>query len=110
MPPGTLLRWMPQDEKPYRVYRGGRTKGKVPAPTGPGRGRRAEAEKPAAGAHFRGPNARRLLKRVKWRRWLPIGLAVLLALFVAWGIFSYIAIGSGVTAANKRLTPMRALR
>jgi LCP family protein required for cell wall assembly len=94
---------MPQDEKPYRVYRGGRTKGKVPAPGGPGRGRRAEAEKPAGGSHFRGPNAKRILKRVAWRRWLPIGFAVLLVLFVIWGITSYIAIGAGVSDANNRL-------
>jgi LCP family protein required for cell wall assembly len=94
---------MSQDEKPYRVYRGGRTKGKVPAPAGPGRGRRAGAEKPAGGARFRGPNAKRVLKRVAWRRWLPVGLAVLLVLFVVWGITSYIAIGSGVSDANDRL-------
>src|SRR5215208_4518159 len=36
---GTLLRRMPSEEKPYRVYRGGRTKGKVPAPARPGRRR-----------------------------------------------------------------------
>jgi LCP family protein required for cell wall assembly len=94
---------MPEEEKPYRVYRGGRTKGKVPAPSGPGRGRRAEAEKPATGARYRGPNAKRALKRVAWRRWLPIGFAVLLVLFVVWGVFSYLAIGSGVSDANDRL-------
>jgi LCP family protein required for cell wall assembly len=94
---------MAEDEKPYRVYRGGRQKGKVPAPAGPGRSRRAEAEKSAAGAQFRGPNAKRILKRVAWRRWLPIGLAVLLVLFVVWGVTSYIAVNSGVSDANKRL-------
>jgi LCP family protein required for cell wall assembly len=94
---------MAEDEKPYRVYRGGRQKGKVPAPGGPGRSRRAEAEKPAPGAQFRGPNAKRILKRVSWRRWVPIGLAVLLVLFVVWGVTSYIAVASGVSDANKRL-------
>jgi LCP family protein required for cell wall assembly len=94
---------MPQDEKPYRVYKGGRTKGKVPAPSGPGRGRRAEAEKKAGGAHFRGPNAKRVLKRVAWRRWLPIAVAVLFVLFIVWAVTSYIAIGSGVSEANSRL-------
>ena len=33
-PAGTLLRRMAPDEKPYRVYEGGRVKGKVPAVPG----------------------------------------------------------------------------
>ena len=100
---------MAPDEKPYRVYKGGRAKGKVPAPRSASRGRASGG----GGGRYRGPGAVRtspggslaFLKRVRWRRWLPIGLATLLALWLIWAVASFFAVGSGVSAANKRLDP-----
>src|SRR5215208_2757173 len=57
---GTLLRRMPSEEKPYRVYRGGRTKGKVPAPARPGRRRDGGGSNGTGGAvEYRGPDSPR---------------------------------------------------
>src|SRR5437868_7926621 len=107
MQPGTLLCRMAPEEKPYRVYKGGRAKGKVPAP------RSARRTRPSrdGGGRYRGPGALRtaptggfaFLKRVRWRRWIPIGVATLLALWLVWAVASFFAVGSGVSAANKRL-------
>lgn len=102
---------MAEEEKPYRVYKGGRVKGKVPAPGGPPRGkaqRDREGDEPGRyrgpGAVRRGPRGRlAFLKRVSRRRWLPIGFAALVALWLLWAITSYITVSSGVSAANKRL-------
>jgi LCP family protein required for cell wall assembly len=99
---------MAVDDKPYRVYKGGRTKGKVPAPKGPSRSRRS------GGGGYRGPGARprggrlAFLRRFRWGFWLPIGFAVLLLLVLAWAVASYFSVKSGVEAANKRL-PRRAV-
>ena len=97
---------MSPDEKPYRVYKGGRTKGKVPAPSrqtrasrrsGLGRGR-ARLRRPAA-FRFGTP------KRPPWRRIILLGLVVLVLLFVAWAVAGYFSFSSGVSDANKRLDP-----
>jgi hypothetical protein len=101
---------MAPEEKPYRVYKGGRAKGKVPAPSGRQRPRARRARR-GDGSGYRGPGARQragggglaFLKRVQWRRWLPIGLAVLLGLFLIWAVTSYFAVRSGVSDANARL-------
>ena len=98
---------MAPEEKPYRVYKGGRTKGKVPAPSGssPKRAKAGgEGRYRGPGAVRRGPSGRlAFLRRVSWRRWLPIGLGGLVALVLLWAIISYITMSSGVSAANKRL-------
>jgi LCP family protein required for cell wall assembly len=98
---------MAPEEKPYRVYKGGRAKGKVPAPKRP-----ARARSRTDGAGYRGPGARQrpggrwaFLKRLRWRFWLPIGFAALIVLVLAWAIASYFALHGGVSAANKRLPP-----
>jgi LCP family protein required for cell wall assembly len=97
---------MPPDEKPYRVYKGGRTKGKVPAPSrqtrasrraGVGRSR-MRLRRPAA-FRFGAP------RRPPWRRIILLGLLVLVLLFVAWAVASYFSFSSGVSDANKRLDP-----
>jgi LCP family protein required for cell wall assembly len=99
---------MAREEKPYRVYRGGRVKGKVPAPGG-GKAGRTRSGGDRGG--YRGPGARPrpgggrfgFLRRISWRRWAPIGLATLVGLFLIWALTSYIALSSGVSEANKRL-------
>jgi LCP family protein required for cell wall assembly len=102
---------MAPDEKPYRVYKGGRAKGKVPAPssTSPAKGRRGVGG--AKGGRYRGPGAVRrppsgrlaFLRRAPWRRWVPMTIGSLVALFLLWSIISYVTMSSGVSDANKRL-------
>jgi LCP family protein required for cell wall assembly len=92
---------MPGEEKPYRVYRGGRQKGKVPLQTRPGRG--AARARGRDGSDYRGPGP--IKQGKKWSRGRRIGivLGALLLLLVVWAVASYFAFRSGVTAANKRL-------
>ena len=85
-----MTRRMPSGEKPYRVYRGGRVKGKVPSLPKPERSDRRERR-------FRLRPSRR------WLRWIPAGLAVLLVFVLAWALASYFQFRDGVSAANKRL-------
>src|SRR5262249_56920848 len=75
---GTLLRRMPPDEKPYRVYKGGRTKGKVPAPSRQtraprkaGLGRSRMRLRRSAAFRFGTP------RRPPWRRIILLGLLAL---------------------------------
>jgi LCP family protein required for cell wall assembly len=91
---------MAREEKPYRVYRGGRVKGKVPA-TGsrPSRAAREESRK-----EYRGPGAARSgTGRPRWGRRIGIAALVVLVLIVVWAVASWFAFSSGVSDANKRL-------
>jgi LCP family protein required for cell wall assembly len=82
---------MPSGEKPYRVYRGGRARGKVPKLPKPGR---------------EGGDRRRLNLRPnrRWLRWIPVVLGLFLVVLVVWGLASYFQFRDGVSAANKRLS------
>ena len=96
----TILRRMARQDKPYRVYRGGRTKGKVPTLPRPersggrGGGRRAPARQPVA------PPRRR---RLSPGRRIGLVLLLLVLALVAWGVASYLAFQRGVREANERL-------
>jgi LCP family protein required for cell wall assembly len=94
---------MPQEEKPYRVYRGGRVKGKVPAPARRARAEREKRDRGDGRVEYRGPGARE--RSVSWGRRIAIGLLVVLVLAVVWGVTSYLAFRGGVRQANKRLDP-----
>ena len=102
---------MAREEKPYRVYRGGRAKGKVPSATPrPGRAQRDASSGRARGdrksdgrVDYHGPGARP--KQVRWGRRIGLGVLVLLLLIVVWAVASYFAFSSGVSDANKRLDP-----
>jgi polyisoprenyl-teichoic acid--peptidoglycan teichoic acid transferase len=98
---------MAPDEKPYRVYKGGRVKGKVPtAPPQQARKPRAVAA-PPGGPRVPGPSRFRLRlpRRPPWRRIIPLTLLVLILLFVAWAVASYFSYSGGVGDANARLDP-----
>jgi len=90
---------MATGEKPYRVYRGGRVKGRVPLerpqsrPGRPDRNGRSPSE----------PRVRRPRRRWSWKRRIGIALVALLILFVVWGILGYLSFRSGVAKANERL-------
>jgi|SRR5579862_817691 len=83
-------------EKPYRVYKGGRQKGKVPLP-----GREERDRKPE---RRQGPG-RRQRRPWTWRRWTLLAVVALIVLAVIWGVAGYLSVHSGVSDANKRLPP-----
>lgn len=87
---------MATGEKPYRVYRGGRTKGKVPLD-------RPQARPDRNGRTPREPKIRRPRRRWGWRRRIGLGLVVLFVLVLIWGIAGYLSFRSGVKKANERL-------
>jgi polyisoprenyl-teichoic acid--peptidoglycan teichoic acid transferase len=92
------------EQKPYTVYKGGRARGKVPLQRrGAAPSRDGKREAP-----YRGPGAKPPSRR-RWRRWIVLGVVVLLGLIVAWAVASYLAVRSGVKEANARLgRPARA--
>ena len=82
---------MAEGTKPYRLYRGGRKKGKVPLKS---------ATRPAtqpADSRPREPRRRR------WWLWTLLAVLGLLVLTLVWGLLGYRAVASGVEKANKRL-------
>ena len=103
---------MAREEKPYRVYRGGRAKGKVPTATprpgrllrGGGDGGGAPSGGAKAASEYRGPGAK-TAKQPRWGRRIALGVVVLLVLIVVWGVASWLQFSSGVSDANKRLDP-----
>ena len=90
---------MPDQEKPYRRYRGGRVKGRVPLQRHLG-----TSSQPARGGNGkpgRSPRApRRVLGRIRWKLILVLALPLLLLLVGAWGLASYLALSHGIGAAN----------
>ncbi|HZT17732.1 MAG TPA: LCP family protein [Gaiellaceae bacterium] len=104
---------MAREEKPYRVYRGGRVKGKVPSVADrPPRSPRG-ATGPAGGGdgggvrsrvEYRGPGAAPP-QRARWGRRIALAIGVLVLLFVVWGVTSWLSFSSGVSDADKRLDP-----
>ena len=90
---------MPGQEKPYRVYRGGRVKGRVPLE------RRLEQHAANGGAGGGRPRRRwRFLpRRFRWKLALGLALPLLLVLVIVWGFGSYLALSHGIGAANDRV-------
>jgi polyisoprenyl-teichoic acid--peptidoglycan teichoic acid transferase len=87
---------MARVEKPYRVYKGGRTKGKVPLER-PQRQPRGDGRGPDR------PKIRRPRRRWSWKKRIAVGLLVLILLAILWGVIGFIQFRQGVKAANKRL-------
>src|SRR5438128_2569339 len=100
---------MAEEPKPYRVYRGGRARGKVPSPPRPARQRKSKDGGPP---RYAGPGpGNRPRSRWRWLRWVGVGFVLFLLWLVAWGLASYFSFRDGVKAANARLprTATRAL-
>jgi LCP family protein required for cell wall assembly len=89
---------MATGEKPYRVYRGGRVKGKVPL-------ERPQARPARDGRPPRQPKVRRPRRRWSWKRRIGVGLIVFVFLVIVWSIAGYLSFRSGVEKANARLGP-----
>jgi polyisoprenyl-teichoic acid--peptidoglycan teichoic acid transferase len=90
-------------EKPYRVYRGGRTKGKVPLERG---SRSGGPDRPSSRRDGGGPGRRvvhRPKRRMSWRRWILLAIVLLIVLLVVWSVAGYFSVKSGVSSANSRL-------
>jgi polyisoprenyl-teichoic acid--peptidoglycan teichoic acid transferase len=83
---------MAAGDKPYRLYRGGRAKGKVPLEP-----RTRPAVKPADERGARPPRRRRI------GLWIGLALGVLVLFALVWGVLGYRSFASGVEQANERL-------
>jgi LCP family protein required for cell wall assembly len=90
-------------EKPYRVYRGGRTKGKVPLARHERGARRAVRSDGGGGPGRIVERRRRLWLGWTWRRWTLVTILGLIVLFLVWGAAGYLSVSSGVSDANARL-------
>ena len=87
-------------EKPYRTYKGGRSKGHVPLE------RKSKSERESFRTDGGGPRRqveRRRRRRWTWPRVLVVALVTLVVLFVVWSVAGYMSVRSGVSDANKRL-------
>ena len=101
---------MAREEKPYRVYRGGRVRGKAPATPRAGLLHRRTGG--AAGDEGVGTASRDRYKgtgvrpaRPRWGRRIALGVAVLLVLVIVWGVAGWFSFSGGVADANRRLDP-----
>jgi LCP family protein required for cell wall assembly len=93
----------PRQEKPYRVYRGGRVNGKVPTIPRPTRERPVDGD---GRRQYRGPGAKPSgagWRSWKWKRWTGLTILAVFLFFVIWTIAGYLAFRGGVKDANKRL-------
>ena len=82
---------MAEGQKPYRLYRGGRKKGKVPL---------GQAKRPTT-QHTNAPGAPK--RRRRWGRWAILAVISLLVLAVVWGLLGFRAFAGGVDQANQQI-------
>lgn len=99
---------MAQGDKPYRVYRGGRTKGRVPLQRRVEQAPRRDGGRPDRPA-TPVPTAPGPPRRRRWPRRVGIAFILLLLLALVWGFASYFALARALDGANRRLGPVPAL-
>jgi LCP family protein required for cell wall assembly len=94
---------VPGKEKPYRVYRGGRSRG----PVKPLRPKESRAEEPQRrlgdGDGYAGTHEPPAKKRRRWGRWILAFILLVVLLVFVWALLGYLAFRSGVQEANDRL-------
>jgi polyisoprenyl-teichoic acid--peptidoglycan teichoic acid transferase len=96
---------MAEGDKPYRVYRGGRVKGRVPTLAKPERAPSRDGRRRPR-LRYPGPGPKREPgKRANWRRRILLAVGLLFLLLVVWIVMSYLALRSGAKDANARLSP-----
>jgi polyisoprenyl-teichoic acid--peptidoglycan teichoic acid transferase len=78
-------------DKPYRLYRGGRVKGKVPL----------ERASPSKSKPV--PTPGKQPRRRRWWLWGLLGFAGLVVLAFVWSVLGYLSFANGVEEANDRL-------
>ena len=94
---------MSRQDKPYRVYRGGRVMGRVPTVPKPERTtsrdgrRRPRLRYPGPGPKEKRP------RRVGWRGRILRVLGLVFLLLIAWAVASYLSLRKGAQDANERL-------
>ena len=86
---------MGDGEKPYRLYKGGRVKGRVPL--------QRHAPPPTRGKAAPGAPPKQPRKPVRWGRRIALAAVLLLVLVVVWAVASYFAFSRGIDKANARL-------
>jgi LCP family protein required for cell wall assembly len=96
----------PGGEKPYRLYRGGRVKGRVPTLSPPKR----PPKEPRTGGdgrrRYRGPGPKptaRPPRKIRWGREIGIAILLVVVFFIVWAVIGYLTFRGGVSDANKRL-------
>jgi polyisoprenyl-teichoic acid--peptidoglycan teichoic acid transferase len=96
---------MSRQDKPYRVYRGGRVMGRVPTvpkrertPSRDGR-KRLRLRYPGPGPKEKRP------RRLGWRGRILLAVGLVFLLLIAWAVASYLSLRKGAEDANKRLSP-----
>jgi LCP family protein required for cell wall assembly len=96
----------PRGEKPYRLYRGGRTKGRVPAVGRPEKAPPRERPDRDGRSRYRGPGPKTRARRprqIRWGREIGIAIVLIVLFFVVWAAVGYLVFRGGVSEANKRL-------
>lgn len=95
---------MAREDKPYRVYRGGRASGGVPTlprlPK-PERRKKAPREQPRP-QRYAGPGPQRR-RRFGLGKIIPLAVLALVLLLIGWTVAGYLAVGRGMDKANDRL-------
>jgi LCP family protein required for cell wall assembly len=90
---------MPDEDKPYRVYRSGRGRGRASTLPVPKREPKVDGRPPRAP----GAPKRRKSRRKRIGQIFAIALGLFLLWVMAWSLASYFSFRDGVKAANKRL-------
>jgi LCP family protein required for cell wall assembly len=97
---------MAREDKPYRVYRGGRAAGGVPTlPRLPKPERRRRAARDGVPPRrYAGPGPAKRPRRLPPGRIVFVSVIALLLLAIGWTVAGYVAVGNGVEKANDRLS------
>ena len=96
---------MAREDKPYRVYRGGRATGGVPTlqrSPKPERRKKAPREAPKP-RRYTGPGPAKKPRRFSTGRIVSLGVTGLVLLLIGWTVAGYLAVRRGVEEANDRL-------
>jgi polyisoprenyl-teichoic acid--peptidoglycan teichoic acid transferase len=96
----------PGGEKPYRLYRGGRVKGRVPTVAPPKRPPKEPRTGRDGRRRYRGPGPKptaRPPRKIRWGREIGIAILLVVVFFIVWGLLGYLTFRGGVSDANKRL-------
>jgi LCP family protein required for cell wall assembly len=96
---------MARDDKPYRVYRGGRATGGVPTlsrPPKPERRKKPPREAPQP-QRYAGPGPAKRPRRFSTGRIVFLVVLALLVFLIGWTVAGYLSVRSGMKEANDRL-------